>query len=151
LYRPAASRKEAKRKFLKVPTEHDGKETQYDNIIGAAGKDTAPFTPSRRRTTRAQQNMDEEFGIPPLASTQAATTPPPPSERFLIGRRRPMCTDYGQTCHYAFQGQGFFFCNPCILWDHCLPDSNRNGPRLSAELLCTTNHSCLLHPTSFAG
>ncbi|KAI2496094.1 hypothetical protein MHU86_18420 [Fragilaria crotonensis] len=59
-----------------------------------------------------------------------------------------MCTDYGRTRHFAFRGQGFFFCNPCDLWDDRLPDSNIKGSRLSTRFRCTANHSCFSHPTS---
>ena len=34
----------------------------------------------------------------------------------------PRCSDFGHSRHFAFEGQGFLFCNPCDLWDALLPD-----------------------------
>ena len=144
--RQESKRRRRKRKLLETcSTEHDGGAAshQYDD-----NDNGEPFTPARRRTTRAQQKIEEELRTPPSASTRAATTPPSPSERFLRGGRRPMCTDYGRTRHFAFRGQGFFFCNPCDLWDDRLPDSNIKATRLSRRFRCTANHSCFSHPTS---
>ena len=144
-----AARQESKRRRLKRKLLETASH-QYDNSDnGAPGRDTAALTPARRRTTRAQPKIEEKLGTPPSASTWAATTPPSPSERFLrAGERGPMCTDYGRTCHFALWGQGFFFCNPCDLWDDRLPDNNIKPTRLSTRFRCTANYSCFSHPTS---
>ena len=151
-----AARKESKRRRLKrklvtlAEEEDDGTAKYYDSNgeEEAADKSRTPFTPARRRTTRAQLQIEEALSTPPSASTRAATTPPSPSERLLRGRRKPMCTDYGLTRHFAFRGQGFFFCSPCDLWDDRLPDSNMKASRVSTRFGCTANHSCFSHPTS---
>jgi hypothetical protein len=149
-----AARKESKRRRLKrklvtlAEEEDESTATYYDSNGEEEAKSRTPFTPARRRTTRAQLQIEEALSTPPSASTRAATTPPSPSERLLRGRRKPMCTDYGRTRHFAFRGQGFFFCSPCDLWDDRLPDSNMKASRVSTRFGCTANHSSFSHPTS---
>ena len=142
-----ASRKESKRRRLKrklqLSTADDtGSPTSQEN-----GETSIIATP--RRLTRAQVQVQEELATPPSATTRAATTPPSENERFLRGRRLPMCTDYGSRRHFAFQGQGFFFCHPCDLWDTRLPDCSMKGSRLSKRFACIAKHKCFSHPTTF--
>ena len=63
----------------------------------------------------------------------------------------PMCTDNGLRRHFAFQGQGFFFCHPCNFWDTTarLADCSMKGSRLSKGLACIAKHECFSHPTTF--
>jgi hypothetical protein len=54
-----------------------------------------------------------------------ATPVTPRTLRPLHGRKKPRCSDFGFSRHYTFQGQGFFFCHPCDLWDALPPDKHK--------------------------
>ena len=118
----------------------------------------SPSTPddvSRSRTpvrrTRSQAELEAALDTPPSASNQLDTTMAPPqkrSERISRQQRLPRCSDFGRARHYAFQGQGFLFCNSCDLWDALLPDSSAKVSAMSRRFACTANHTVFSHPTS---
>ena len=65
--------------------------------------------------------------------------------------RRPRCTDFGRTRHYAFNGQGFLFCSPCDLWDSLPPDKDTRITIHSRRFGCKANHKSFSHPTTLKG
>jgi hypothetical protein len=107
-------------------------------------------TPPRR--TRGQIRQEASLGTPPSVYTRVGATPPSNGNRVLRGTRAPTCSDYGMSRHYSFQGDGFFFCNACDVWDSLLPDDRYKkaaGPsRQSRRVACTANHDSFCHPTT---
>ena len=65
--------------------------------------------------------------------------------------RRPRCTDFGRSRHYAFNGQGFLFCSPCDLWDSLPPDKDARMTIHSRRFACKANHRVFSHPTTLRG
>ena len=140
-YGRAAAQKESKRHRLKRKLESSTADT---GLPTSQENGETTITASERRLTRAQVQVQEEL------ATRAATTPPSKSERLLRGRRLLMCTDCRSRRQFAFQGQGFFFCHPCELWNIRLPDCSIKGSRVSTRFACIAKHECFLHhPTTF--
>ena len=135
-----AAKKEATRRRLKRKLEstllHDTGEE------GGVDRNTTP-----RRQTRAQIRQLEELDTPPSALTRVAITPPSVTERFLRGRT-PTCSDYGTSRNILFQGNDFFFCSPCNLWDSLPPDRDKRCSRVSLRFACIAKHKCFSHPTT---
>jgi hypothetical protein len=66
--------------------------------------------PRRTRShTRSQMELDVTLETPPSALCRVGTTSSPKTERMLRTSRKPRCSDFGVSRHFAFQGQGFFF------------------------------------------
>jgi hypothetical protein len=137
-----AARKESKRRRQKrkLNLSTNTLPGQIDGVDGSA-------TPQRRTRTRAQIQELTELATPPSATNRVATTPPTTTTRFLRGRL-PRCSDFGLNRHFAFEGQRFFFCHPCDLWDARLPDSSTKMSAVSRRYACTAGHLCFSHPTS---
>jgi len=105
----------------------------------------------RARTTRAQAKQDECLASPPsfsISPSIPATPVTPKTLRPLHGRRKPRCSDFGFSRHYTFQGQGFFFCHPCDLWDALPPDKHKTVSGDSRTYCCTAGHESFSHPTA---
>jgi hypothetical protein len=108
----------------------------------------------RRVTTRAHAQLVAALATPPSVSRVVATTTPAQTTRRTLrplhdGRRKPRCSDFGPSRHYAFQGQqGFFFCHPCDLWDALPLDASKKISGLSRMYSCTANHESFSHPTA---
>jgi hypothetical protein len=100
-----------------------------------------------RRVTRSQLEHEGQLVTPPSASNRFAATPPAKIEQRLRGRL-PRCSDFGVARHYAFQNKGFYFCNPCDMWDALLPDCSRKVSGMSARSACIASHNTCSHPTS---
>jgi hypothetical protein len=135
-----AGREETKRRWRKHKAMQD---------IG-----TGVTTPMRMVTTRAHAQLVAALATPPSVSRVVATTTPAQTTPRTLrpqhdGRRKPRCSDFGPSRHYAFQGQqGFFFCHPCDLWDALPPDASKKISGLSRMYSCTANHESFSHPTA---
>ena len=107
-------------------------------------------TPSRLTRTRARSQIehDKALATPPGALLRVGTTPSPKTERILRTTRKPRCSDFGIARHYAFRGRGFFFCNPCDLWDALPPDASQKASINSLKFSCTASHTHFSHPTT---
>ena len=135
-----AARKETTRKRQRMKLIGSTSERVDDH-------DRSPSTPRRTRNTRAaQMQQEEDLATPPSALNRVGITPPKKTERLLRGRR-PTCSDYGIARHFSFQGNGFFFCHACDIWDSLPPDRSRNASRVSARFACTAHHESFSHPT----
>ncbi|KAI2505217.1 hypothetical protein MHU86_9213 [Fragilaria crotonensis] len=132
-----AARSESSRKRRKRKAEND------QNAANAT-------TPRRRAPTRSQIQYDEALATPPGASARVGSTPSPnKTDRILRGTtRKPRCSDFGKTRHFAFHGQGFMFCNACDLWDALPPDATNKVSIDSLKFGCTANHTYFSHPTT---
>jgi hypothetical protein len=60
----------------------------------------------------------------------------------------PYCTDYGTLRRVQFSGHGYFFCNPCELYDAEPPSMNRWLARNSDTFRCRANHTGWACPTT---
>jgi hypothetical protein len=93
---------------------------------------------------------DESLLAPsPSASIRAGATPSPKTYQVLratTALRKPRCTDFGTARRFAFQGQGYFFCNSCNLWDALPADANKKVSM--NQTCCKTNHKYFSHPTA---
>jgi hypothetical protein len=105
-----------------------------------------------RRTTRNHTQwsieLDASLASPPSSLARVGATPSPKAERVLRKTRKPRCSDFGMASHSALKGQGFFFCNPCDLWDALLPDTTQKARMNSLTYACTAKHSHFSHPTT---
>ena len=113
--------------------------------IGDGGGATTP----RKTVTRAHAQQEESLVTPPSMSRVVAPTPPPKTLRPRLRGSKPRCSDYGPSRRYVFQGQGFFFCHNCDLWDALTPDASKNVSGDSRTYGCTANHESFSHPTTF--
>jgi hypothetical protein len=138
-----ASREESRRQRMKRKAN-----LQTDTGVEGAG------TP-RRKATRAHAQLLESLSTPPnavsglvVARTPVETTSPRTLRPLHDGRRRPRCSDYGPSRHLTFQGQGFFFCHKCDLWDSLPPDGRKRISASSSTYRCTANHQNFSYPTA---
>ncbi|KAI2497531.1 hypothetical protein MHU86_16985 [Fragilaria crotonensis] len=99
--------------------------------------------------------MDEDESLllatPPSASIRAGPTPSPKTDQLLratTAMRKPRCTDFGTARRFAFQGQGYFFCSSCDLWDALPADTNKKVSMDSLMFGCKANHKYFSHPTA---
>ncbi|KAI2490109.1 hypothetical protein MHU86_24480 [Fragilaria crotonensis] len=136
--RNESTRKRRKRKL----TQASMREFSADNSFTSTTPQRTP------RKTRAQIRQEEELSTPPSTLNRVGRTPPIKTERLLRGKRKPTCSDYGIARHFSFQGNGFFFCHPCDVWDSLPPDQVTKSSRLSARLGCVANHESFSHPTT---
>ncbi|KAI2498484.1 hypothetical protein MHU86_16010 [Fragilaria crotonensis] len=112
-------------------------------------------TPMGVLTRQATSQMDEDKSLllatPPSASIRAGPTPSPKTDQLLratTAMRKPRCTDFGTARRFAFQGQGYFFCSSCDLWDALPADTNKKVSMDSLMFGCKANHKYFSHPTA---
>jgi hypothetical protein len=144
--RAEATRKRKKRQLASTSSVR----TDNSSVVIVGG--TPPRSTTRQ--TRGQIQLEASLGTPPSVYTRVGATPPSNGNRILRGTRAPTCSDYGMSRHYSFQGDGFFFCNACDVWDSLLPDDRYKkaaGPnRQSRRVACTANHDSFCHPTTLS-
>jgi hypothetical protein len=98
--------------------------------------------------------MEEDESVlatPPSASIRAGATPSPKTDQLLratTALRKQTCTDFRTARRFAFQGQGYFFCNSCNLWDALPADANKKVSMNSLRFGCKANHKYFSHPTA---
>ena len=92
---------------------------------------------------------EEDDDVISYATTVLTTTS---STQVLRGstvlRRKPRCSDFGKTRHFAFNGQGFMLCGPCDLWDSLPPDASKRNSIKSCRFGCKAGHLYFSHPTT---
>jgi hypothetical protein len=138
--RVESSRKHRKRRLLCAVSMQDG---------DGGGESGTTSTPRRAtRKTRGQIRQEEDVATPPSALSRVGVTPPSKNERMLRGRV-PTCSDYGISRHFAFRGNGYFFCHACDFWDSLPPDRSKKCSRTSKRLACTAGHTSFSHPTTY--
>lgn len=107
------------------------------------------------RTTRSfaqmMQESDAKEDPESVGTSMATSTTAVRVLRASTTPRRPRCTDFGRTRHYAFNGQGFLFCSPCDLWDSLPPDKDTRITIDSRRYGCKANHKSFSHPTTLKG
>ena len=141
--RKESSRRQQKRKLARAVLAEDDE----DGSESGTADTSTPRTRTRRKT-RGQIRQEEALATPPSALTRVGVTPPIQPERMLRGRM-PTCSDYGTSRHFSFQGNGYFFCHACDLWDSLPADRNKNCSRTSKRLGCTAKHTSFSHPMTF--
>lgn len=122
--------------------------------IASTTADTSPRTMrTPTRTTRLQAQSENALASPPSAARIA--TPPSRNSKRLLRRasatttRKPRCSDYGSSRHFAFKGgKRYFFCSACDLWDALPPDASKKISMDSLKFGCKANHTYFSHPTT---
>ena len=106
---------------------------------------TAPVRTTRSISQMMQESKDD-------ASSLGVQDPPSTTSTRVLRAsstlRRPRCSDFGRTRHYAFNGQGFMFCAPCDLWDSLPPDTSKRNSVNSRRFGCKASHIYFSHPTT---
>jgi hypothetical protein len=106
---------------------------------------TAPVRTTRSISQMMQESEDD-------ASSLGVQDPPSTTSTRVLRAsstlRRPRCSDFGRTRHYAFNGQGFMFCAPCDLWDSLPPDTSKRNSVNSRRFGCKASHIYFSHPTT---
>ena len=139
-----AARSESKRRMRKRKIAADLRD---EDGVESSGTASTPVRNTRR--TRGQIRQEEDLSTPPSAFARVGVTPPSQNERILRGGRLPTCSDYGNTRHYMFKGNGYFFCHPCDMWDSLPPDRSKNCSRTSKKFACIGKHTSFCHPTTY--
>lgn len=108
---------------------------------------TAPIRTTTRSISQMMQESEDDASVVAVLDPPSAT----PSTRVLrasVTSRKPRCSDFGRTRHYAFNGQGFMFCAPCDLWDSLPPDTSKRNLINSRRFGCKASHKYFSHPTT---
>jgi hypothetical protein len=122
--------------------------------IASTTANTSPRTTrTPTRTTRLQAQSENALASPP--SVARIATPPSRNSKRLLRRasatttRKPRCSDYGSSRHFAFKGaKKYFFCSACDLWDALPPDASKKISMDSLKFGCKANHTYFSHPTT---
>lgn len=128
-------------------TRHQQRKKRRRNVARRA-----PIRTRTRSGASIQMMMPESEETDDAISSATTVLTTTSSTRVLRGstilRRKPRCSDFGKTRHFAFHGQGFMFCGPCDLWDSLPPDASKRNSINSRRFGCKAGHLYFSHPTT---
>ena len=133
--------------YVPLPSHYGAFAKKYSTLSGQKRIKT-----KSRSTERQRQKFEDERREAIRRLNSAANTPNPNnhattrSSNRVTGGGRVTCSHYGPNRQYLFPG--YFFCNPCSLWDSvALSNRASSAQRDSTRHLCTAAHTSATHPT----